>query len=122
MTEGVKASAPGRAVSTRVKLARIAREAALGVGGVADVGSRRIPGRATSDGSERLEGVVCAAEPGGRYGVTLYVAAEPVPLRDLGEKVRKAVVASARRRGLAAELGPVDVVIDDVVEPVRGRA
>lgn len=105
--------------SPRVRLARIARDAALTVDGVAEVGRRPLPGRSTRDGPERLEGVVAAAEPGGGYGVTLYLTAAPVRLHELGDRVREQVVAVAARSGLVGELRSVDVVIEDLLEPLR---
>lgn len=116
--EGARTAAEaGRRTSVRVLLARLARDAALGVGGVASVGPRPVPGRATHDGEERLEGVVCTAEPDGRYGVTLYLGAEPVRLQELAGRVRANVVAAADRAGVRHELGAVDVVVDDLAEP-----
>lgn len=111
------AEAAGRVTTARVRLARLARDAALGVPGVVRVGPRPAPGRATLDDGERLEGVVAAAEPGGGYGVSLYLGVEPVPLHQLAEQVRAAVAAAAKRHGLGGELGPVHVVIDDLAEP-----
>ncbi|HEV2075214.1 MAG TPA: hypothetical protein VGR10_03160, partial [Thermoleophilaceae bacterium] len=89
----------------------MASAAALRVPGVASVGPRPTLLRSTQVGSERVEGVVCAAEPGGRYGLTLYLGAEATPFRELGEKVRERVVAAAGRAGLEDDLGAVDVVI-----------
>jgi hypothetical protein len=119
MEGGRTASQAGRVTTSRVRLARLARDTALRVSGVTSVGPRGVPDQATLDGDERLEGVVAAAEPGGRYGVSLYLSVEPVPLHELGEEVRAAVVAAAGRQGLGSELGPIDVVIDDVTEPGR---
>lgn len=117
MEDGRAAARTGRVPTARVRLARLARDAALGVPGVVSVGPRPAASRATLADGERLEGVVAAAEPGGGYGVSLYLGVEPVPLRELGERVREAVAAAADRHGLVRELGPVDVVIDDLVEP-----
>jgi hypothetical protein len=119
MEGGRTATRAGRVTTSRVRLARLARDAALRVPGVASVGPRAAPDQATLDGDQRLEGVVAAAEPGGRYGLSLYLGVEPVPLHDLGERVRAAVGKAAERDGLGSELGPVDVVIHDVVEPGR---
>lgn len=116
METGRTAREAGRVTTARVRLARLARDAALRVPGVASVGPRPAPGRATLDGGERLEGVVSAAEPGGRYGVSLYLGVEPVPLHELADRVRAAAAAAAERHGLGAELGPVHVVIDDLAE------
>jgi hypothetical protein len=120
MEGGRTASAAGRVATPRVRLARLARDAALRVSGVASVGPRAGTDRATLDDGERLEGVVVAAEPGGRYGVALYLSAEPVPLHELAERVRTGVAAAAKRHGLGSELGPVDVTIEDVAEPGAG--
>ncbi len=107
--------------SARVRLARVARDAALGVRGIAVVGPDMRPDRATFDAGEMLRGVVCAADSGGRYGVALYVGAEPLPLYALADAVRGAVATAAERNDLAAELGRIDIMIDDLVEPETAR-
>lgn len=126
---GAEPTAPGRsesetpappAESTRIRLARLARDEALAVDGVASVGPHRRPDRGTHGGGERIDGVVCVAEPDGRYGLALYIGAEPVPLYALAEQVRKAVATAAERQGLAAELGSIDVVVDELVEVAGG--
>ncbi len=105
--------------SPRVGLARVARNAALTVDGVAEVGPRPVSGRYTGEGTERLEGVLAVAEPGGGHGVTVYLAVEPVRLHELGDRVREQVAAAAAEAGLGDELRSVDVVIEDIVEPSR---
>ena len=120
MEGGRTAPGAGRVPTARVRLARLARDAALRVAGVASVGPRLTADRSTLDDGERLEGVVSVAEPDGRYGVSLDLGAEPVPLHELADRVREAVGAAAERHGLGSELGRVDVVIDDVVEPGGG--
>lgn len=107
----------GPGSSVRLDLARVASAAAVRVPGVASVGPRPTLLHSTQVGSDRVEGVVCAAEPGGRYGIVLYLGAEAKPFRELGEKVRERVVAAAGRAGLEEDLGSVDVVIDELVEP-----
>lgn len=111
----------GERGSPRARLALLAREAALAVEGVASVGPRLRPDRATYAGGERIDGVVCAAESGERYGVAVYLGAEPVQLQELAERVRAEVTAAAERSGLGDDLGSVDVVVDDLVEggPLR---
>ena len=100
--------------SERVTLARLARSAALGVPGVvaADAGPN---GRfVTHDGDERLEGVTAVADLGG-YEVSLRLVCGLVPLVELGESVRAAVVAAAAAAGLP--LTGVDVHVAAVAEP-----
>lgn len=120
MAETRASGEAGRGTTARVQLARAARGAALGVPGVAGLGPGARPDRSTRDGGELIEGVVAAAEPGGRYELTLYIGAEPVPLQDLGERVRAAVAAAARRAGLADDLGTIHVAIEDLVERGAG--
>lgn len=103
--------------SPRLVLARLARDTALAVEGVASVGPRPVAARSTRDGDDRLHGVVATAEPGGGHAVSLYLAAEPVRLPALAERVRDRVMAAARRTGLGDELRSVDIVIEDIVEP-----
>ena len=108
------AERPPTVPSARVRLGRLALEAALAVPGIV----RGHPGRMglafTNDGGERLQGVVATALADGRVGVELHLEAELVPLRPLGDAVRAAV---ASRAGSEHPLGPVDVRFEDVSEP-----
>lgn len=108
---------PGRQPSVRVRLARLASEAALETPGVLSLHAPRGGVLATQDGDVVLGGVVCAAEADGRFGVHLYLAVRPVPLRKLAERVRDRVEAAAAKQGLREQLGAVDVEIRDVAEP-----
>lgn len=115
---GADAPAAGSRASTgdpsvRVRLARLAREAALEIAGVAAVDTAAAT-RSTVSGAQRLPGVTCAALPDGGYGVTLYLTARPVALRPLGDHVRQAVFTAAAVAGLSVELAVVDVVICDL--------
>jgi hypothetical protein len=107
-------------VSERLTLAQLARDAALGASGVASLDPRP-PAAATIAGGERVDGLVCLAAPGGRYEITLYVVARPVPLERLGEDLRQWVRRSVEARGFGDELGPVNVVVTDVVCEEGGR-
>jgi hypothetical protein len=107
-------------VSERLTLAQLARGAALGTRGVASLDPRP-PMAATAAGGERVDGLVCVAAPGGRYEVTLYVVARPVPLERLGEDLRERIRRSVDAHGLGGQLGPVNVIVTDVVTEGDGR-
>jgi hypothetical protein len=96
--------------SDRVRLARLALDAALVVPDVlgAEAGSHGV--RVTADPPARLlRGVSVVAQPNGRYAVDLRLVARMVPLVALAEEVRRRVQASAGLRGLADRLGTVNV-------------
>jgi hypothetical protein len=103
----------GPLVSERLALAQLARDAALGTRGVASLDPRR-PMAATAAGGERVDGVVCVAVPGGRYEITVYVVARPVPLEQLGEQLRARIRRSVETHGVVDALGPVNMVVTDV--------
>jgi hypothetical protein len=93
-----------RGASERVRLARVVRDAALRVPGVAgtDVGPLGAFMTGADDG-ERLEGVSCIAAPGGGYDVSLRLVCDLVPLHPLGELVRAAVGRAAATAGIKLE-------------------
>ena len=91
------------AESERVRFARRALTAALGVPGVlgADSGPNGTFVTEASPG-ERLPGVSCVAAPGGGYDVALQLIAGLVALHPLGEEVRAAVMRAAVTVGVPA--------------------
>lgn len=89
--------------------------ASLAVPGVVDLDAGSSGAYVTLAEGERLPGVTAVAVPDGRYAVTLNVVARMVPLEPLAEAVRAHVQRAANAAGLVAELGPVDVVVADVV-------
>ena len=108
---------PSAPASERVRLARLALEAALGVDGVVAGHAGRLGLRMTADRGERLPGVLATALPGGQYGIELHLVAEVVPLPQLAERVRTRVERAAASAGLAAVLGPVGITVEDVIAP-----
>lgn len=102
--------------SERVRLARLAEQAARGVPGVVGGLEGRVRLWVTVDRGERIPGVVVAAVGEGRHAVTLHLIARPVPLHPLGDSVRAAVETAADVAGLATALGPVDVAFEDLAE------
>lgn len=108
--------------SLRMRLARVALDAALAAPGVVDaeVGSNRV--RVTGDSpANLLRGVSVTAEGDGRYGVDLCLVAAMVPLVTLGDEVRRRVRESAGRHGLAGELGSIDVEFSRLVSPEEAQ-
>jgi hypothetical protein len=107
-------------VSERLTLAQLARGAALATRDVASLDPRPRMA-ATAAGGERVDGLVCVAAPGGRYEITVYVVARPVPLERLGEDLRERIRRSVEAHGLGDQLGPVNVVVTDVVSEEARR-
>lgn len=96
--------------SPRVRLARLALDAAQAVPDVLGTEAGLHGVRVTADPSAGLlRGVSVTAQADGRYTVDLSLVARMVPLVALGEEVRRRVQASARRDGLADQLGTVNV-------------
>jgi hypothetical protein len=108
-TQQVAASNPfAPTESDRVRLARTALAAALGVPGVAGVDSGADGAFVTETGrGERLPGVTCVAAPGGGYDVSLRLIGGLVALHPLGDQVRTAVMRASALAGVA--VGAVSV-------------
>jgi len=109
-------------VSDRVRLARLALQAALVVPDVlgAEAGVHGV--RVTADPpAGPLRGVSVIAQADGRYAVDLRLVAGMVPLVALGEEVRRRVQASAGRDGLADRLGTVNVEFARLLPPDEAR-
>lgn len=106
-----------RPPSARVRLARLALDAALAVDGVvrSDPGPLRV--RITAEGQDRVPGVVSAALADGRYEVSLYLVTLMVPLHPLADRIRSRVARAASQAGLDDLLGPIDIAFEDLVEP-----
>ena len=100
--------------SDRVRVAQIARKAALQTPGVVDLDSGTAGAFATVGGGIRIAGVTSAAAPEGGYDVVLRLVCEVVTLQPLAERVRLAVQTAARREQL--ELASVTIEIVDVRE------
>lgn len=105
---------PTAVESERVRLALLARGAALSVPGVvsADAGPTGL--FTTAGGDEPVEGVMCVAAPEGGYDVSLRLACLLVPLPALGQRVQSAVEAVGRRAGIS--VASVSVYIAEVID------
>ncbi|MDQ6746247.1 MAG: hypothetical protein M3Z27_09585 [Actinomycetota bacterium] len=99
----ISPSRPAPGGSERVRLARLARQAALRVTGVAGTDSGPAGLFLTAGGGERLEGVRCVVTQDGGYEVTLRLVCELVSLPELGARVRAAVTDAAARAGIPLE-------------------
>jgi hypothetical protein len=108
--------------SLRLRLAAIARGAALATRGVVGLDAGRAGMRMTASGGLRVDGVVCAALPGERYHVSVHLVAALVALRPLADAVRARVERDVAIAGLADRLGPVDVAVEDVQVRTEARA
>src|SRR5947209_14386192 len=113
------ATSPGgpgpEAVSPRLRLARAAKEAALRVPGVVDTATGPSGTFTVVSGRERVDGVICAASAGGGYDLSLSLVCGLVPLHDLAERVKAAVVETATAAGLRVD--SVSVHIAAVADP-----
>jgi hypothetical protein len=107
-------TAPG---SARVRLARLAGDAALRVPGVAAVESGPAGLHVTAGDGQRVAGVRCVAAGHGDYELSLRLCCELVCLPELGAAVRASVARAATAAGIA--VSAVNVLIADVVEPER---
>ena len=103
------ARAEASAGSPRVRLARLALDAALALPDVlgGEAGPHGV--RVTADRPGVLRGVSVTADGEGRYAVDLRLVARVVPLVPLSEEIRQRVRLRAGREGLEDELGLVNV-------------
>ena len=86
--------------SERLRLARLAHDAALGVQGVVALGADPAGGFVTVGGGRRIEGVLCLAAGAGAYDVSLNLVCRLVPLLALGERVEHAVESAGATAGI----------------------
>jgi hypothetical protein len=104
----------------RLRLAALARAAALATPGVVELDAGRAGMRMTASEGMRVDGVVCAALADGRYQLSVHLVGAMVSLRPLADAVRARVERDVAIAGLADQLGPVDVAVEDV--EVRAEA
>ena len=107
--------------SVRLRLAAVARAAALATGGVVGLEAGQAGMRITASAGLRVDGVVCAALPDGRFQVSVHLVAAMVALHPLADAVRARVERDVATAGLADRLGPVDVAVEDVQAPTEAR-
>ena len=86
--------------SDRVRLARVARAATLGVAGVVTTDSGPGGLYVTASGTERLDGIVCVAAHDGGYDIAVRLVAGLVPLPDLSERISAAIARAAATVGV----------------------
>ena len=101
--------------STRVRLAQLARAAALATPGVVGLDTGPAGLFLTVGGGTRVSGVTCAVAPGDGYDVALRLVCALVPLQQVGDRVRDAVVTVGAEERIAVR--SVSVLIADVAEP-----
>jgi hypothetical protein len=101
--------------SPRLRLARLARDAALRDSGVVALDAGTDGRFAVVSGDERIDGVLCVATADGGYDVELRLVCALVPLVPLGERVR----AKVRETAAVAEvpLATVSVHVAAVAMP-----
>jgi hypothetical protein len=86
--------------SERLRLARLARDAALAVPGVQDTDGGPLGLIGTAAGDERVPGVTCTPLADGGYDVLLRLVCALAPLPALVAQVREAVLRLASDTGL----------------------
>ena len=124
MPQGAVEAAPvlvrGRGPSTAARVARLVREAALAVEGVAATSAGRLGRKGTPDRGEVIPGVVATALREG-YELSLHVVAEPVPLYALADRLRAEVRARVAAGLPEVTVGPISIAFEDVAEPGLAR-
>ena len=100
--------------SVRLRLAALARAAALATRGVVGLDAGPTGMRMTASAGLRVDGVECLAVGDGRHQVSVHLVAEMVALRPLADAVRARVERDVAVAGLADRLGRVDVAVEDV--------
>ena len=108
--------------SMRLRLAALARAAALATPGVIGLDAGRTGMRMTASAGLRVDGVVCVALPDGRYQVSVHLVAAMVELHALADAVRARVERDVASAGLSDRLGPVDVAVEDVQARTEAHA
>jgi hypothetical protein len=103
--------------SVRVRLARLALDAALATPGVVSGTDGPLRVWVTVEQGRRFPGVVAVVRADGLVEITLHLVAAPVPLHPLGDAVRARVERDAGAAALADRLGPVDIAFEDLAEP-----
>jgi hypothetical protein len=99
--------------SDRLRLARAARAAMLGVPGVVATDAGPTGLHVTTARGERLEGIICAATSDGGYDVSVRLIAGLVALLDLAQRVTVAIQRAAVRVGVRCS--SVAVHVADIV-------
>ena len=107
------------AASDRLRIATLARDAALTVAGVDGLDAGPARTFVTAGAGEVVGGVNCVAAPEGGYDVSLQLVCEIVPLHPLADRVRDAIAAATAEEQLVAQT--VTIRITDVVEPGTGQ-
>jgi hypothetical protein len=108
--------------SVRLHLAAVVRAAALATRGVVGLDAGPAGIHMTASEGVRVDGVVCAALPDGRYHVSVHLVAAMVALRPLADAVRARVKRDVAIAGLADLLGPADIAVEDVQGRTEARA
>jgi hypothetical protein len=109
------AAAAGR-LSPRLRIARLAAEAAIATPGVLALRAGPPGVRMTAGAGRRVDGVVVTAAPDGRYQVELHLVCGLVPLPALAEAVRSAVLMATAEAGLGDAVGPVHVRVEEIAD------
>ncbi|MBA3421772.1 MAG: hypothetical protein H0U12_07755 [Thermoleophilaceae bacterium] len=103
-----------RAPSLVARVARAARDAAVGVEGVADVTAGPLGRQVTPDRNGAVAGVVATAISDRAYELELHLVARPVPLYPLAGRVRDGVTAEVAEALPEIRIGPISVAFEDL--------
>jgi hypothetical protein len=104
-----------RAPSLAARVARAARDAVVGVEGVADVTAGPFGRHVTPDRNGAVAGVVATAISDRAYELGLHLVVQPVPLYPLADRVRHGVRAGVAEAFPEVGIGPVSVAFEDLV-------
>ena len=104
--------------SPRVRLAQLARDAALATPGVDGLDAGPAGAFCTAGAGYRVGGVTCTTAPEGGFDVSLRLRCELVPLHDVADRVRAAVEQAGAAQGFVVR--SVSILITDVTEPSDG--
>ena len=106
---------PAGGPSPRVRLAQLARDAALATPGVVDLDAGPAGTFFTAGGGTRIKGVTCSTAPEGGFDVSLRLVCELAPLYAVADRVRVAVESAATEARLIVQ--SVTITIADLAVP-----
>ena len=108
---------PSAPPSDRVRLARLALDAALATDGVDGGTDGPVRMWVTVEQGQRYPGVTAYVTADGTHDVGLHLVVEPVPLHPLAEAIRSRAEADVAAAGLAGRLGSIDIAFEDLASP-----
>ena len=105
---------PSAPPSDRVRLARLALDAALATDGVDGGTDGPVRMWVTVEQGQRYPGVTATVTPDGTHDVALHLVVDPVPLHPLADAIRTRAASDVAAAGLAEALGSIDIAFEDL--------